>query len=190
MIRSTPNTQNMAPKKTTKGEVKKSKPKGGIKKASAVKVMKDALGKDNRLSENAVAVAIRETERCLTEIAKNCKTALEFAKRKTLNHEILLKVSEQMCIHSDSLRAIRTARVDSKRKGERNVIAKASVARVVKQVLGSGYRLSATALDAFSLVAEAELTRFAASALAIIQVSNRTTVKERDLIAVVKVSGR
>lgn len=178
------------PKKGTKveGTKKKSKPTGGIKSGSAARVMKGALDKKYRLSIKAVDLAIRETEMCLAKIAKHCRTSLEIAKKKTLKHDMLLQVLEQMCARSEVQKAARTARVDGKLKGDRNIVANASVGRVVKKHLGGDFRISATVLDAFSLIAEAELARFATSGASIINVSGRTTIKERDIIAVIKVS--
>jgi len=174
----------MAPGKATK----KAAPKGGIKKGSAVKVMKAALGEHERLSVNAVDVSIRETQTCIERIAKACKDALDYGKRKTLTHTILLQVLEKSCARRDLLAAAKTAQSDSKLKGGRNMIANASVGRIVKRVLGKDFRLSATALDAFSLIAEAELRRFAESGSAISKASGRKTLKERDIIAVIKVN--
>lgn len=180
----------MAPgKKVAKREdAKKSEPKGGIKKGSASKVMKEALGQNDRLSINAVTVSIRETEKCIASIAKACKAALDFGKKKTVTYAILTQVLETGHFRSTVIRAASLAQADSKLKGGRNQIANASVGRVFRQAIGKEYRMSALALDALSLIAEAELMRFASGGLAVAKVGGRTTVKERDIHAVIKLS--
>ncbi len=174
----------MAPTKRVKKEgSKKSKPKGGIKLGSAVKVMKDAMPQEGRLSVNAATVAIGATEACIAKIARNCKHTLEASGKKTLSHKLLILELEHNCAGSHVLQAARAVHTE----GKRNRIANASVARVVKEQLGKDFRLSATTLEAFSMIAEAELTRLAAGGAAVAKAAGRKTVKERDIHTVVKV---
>lgn len=177
------------PKETTKKESKASKksaPKGGIKVGSAARAMKVELGK-SRLSTGAVERAILEVEDKLRHIAKQCKAALQIAGKKTLKHEILLAVLDQQCAGKHVLIAARSGNTEKKRKGDRNIIATASVLRVIKKELGD-FRISASAADALSHIAEACLQKIASGAVRIAENDKRSTVKTRDVETYVEVN--
>jgi len=166
----------MAPEK----KAKKAPPKGGIKKGSAVRAMKEVLGGDARLSENAAVRAIMEAESCLRHIAKHCKAALQIAGKKTLTLTILLSVLEAQNAKKHVLLAAQSGSTEKKRKEDRNVIATASVLRVVKKELGDA-RISASAADALAHIAGAVLQKLASGAELIARNDNRSTVKKRDV---------
>jgi histone H3/H4 len=179
----------MAPEKGKKGKkvAKKAKPeaevhvpKGGIKRGSAENVIKASLPSGDRLSRNGAAVAILKTDECLVKIAKNCKHSLVLRGKKTLTHKILIEVLEHQCAGSHVLKAAQMAT----ELAHRNKIANASVGRIIKKELGKDYRMSATALDAFSKIAQAELERYGEGGSAIAHAAGRKTVKKRDMQAV------
>lgn len=188
---------------STKTEKKKASPKlknlksdevSGIKPGSAIKAMKSFIPTETnsiRISNAALLHAISDTENLIKMIAINCLILLEHTKKKTVTKKVLEYAAKTMqnsgayaCVLREMARPIKDSQDD------RNVIANASVQRVFGTEIKLGknyYRISKSVCNTLSQVAELNLKTLGQNSFLFAKTGGRHTIKERDVLATIKI---